>query len=276
MHPNLFEVPGTGIRVGSYGVLLMIGVIVALFLSRKRAPQFGIHPDRLYDALFWMLIPGILGARITYIAQNWSYYMAHQNELWSLQFMGLTSFGGMIGGFIGFYIWSRIAKVNLWPLLDVVGIPVLIAHAFGRIGCLLNGCCHGFKGEDWYCVPRYDPAGHYLGHFTPAQAFDTVMCVVFALVLYGIEKRRSFRIGQSFGLAVAAYGVSRFIYEFWRAGDADKNYVRDSIGSLPLSTGQAMALVLIIVGAVLMVVRRDKPLPEPLQPKRDAAEVAAA
>jgi phosphatidylglycerol:prolipoprotein diacylglycerol transferase len=265
MHPNLFEIPGTAIRIGSYGVLLMIGVIVALFLARKRAPQFGIHPDRLYDALFWMLIPGILGARITYIAQNWPYYQAHQNELYSLQFMGLTSFGGMIGGFLGFYAWSRISKTNLWPLLDVVGIPVLVAHAFGRIGCLLNGCCHGFPGDAWYCVARYDQAGRYLGTFAPAQAFDTAMCILFAVVLYMIEKRKSFAIGQSFGMAVAAYGLSRFIYEFWRAGEADKNYVRDSIGSLPLSTGQAMALVLVVVGVVVMVVRRRQPQPEPLE-----------
>lgn len=266
MHPTFFEVPGTGFRVGSYGVLLMIGVIAALFLARKRAPQFGIHPDRLYDALFWMLIPGILGARLAYVAQNWTYYMEHQSELWSLQFMGLTSFGGMIGGFIGFYAWSKKSKTNLWPLLDVVGIPVLVAHAFGRIGCLLNGCCHGFPGGDWYCVPRYDQTGHFLGTFAPAQIYDTVMCIIFAAALFRLESKMKPAIGQSFGLAVAAYGLSRFIYEFWRSGDDPANgYLRDHLGSLPISSGQAMALAVLAAGLVIMAVRRSKPQPEPLE-----------
>lgn len=274
MHPVLFTFPGLNFPVRSYGVLLMIGVLLALWLSRKRAPQFGIHPDKLYDALFWMLIPGILGARIMYVGQNWSYYMQNQDQLWSVQFAGLTSFGGMIFGFIGFWVWSAIHKVDRWAFLDTVGVPVLLAHAIGRIGCLMNGCCYGPPGTEWYCVTLYAEDGNHqfynAGRFLAAQAFDTIMCLIFAGVLLGIEKGRRFASGQSFSIAIIAYGLSRFIYEFWRAGEPEvvngvKVYVVDKVGSLPITTGQGMALLLVLVGIGLFIGRRKSSPSLPLQ-----------
>lgn len=254
MHPELFKIGAFPVR--SYGVLLMIGVLVAVWMSRRRAPRFGVEPDRFYDAVFWMVIPGILGARITYMALNWGYYAANPAELWSFQFNGLTSFGGMIGGFIGFIVWARIARQPIWPMLDAMAVPVLVAHAFGRIGCLLNGCCFGWPST----LPIAVPVDGHAGTFLPAQAFDTLMCLAFAAALAAYDRRR-LPIGMPFSIAVVAYGVSRFIYEFWRAGPQKNGvYVQDLLFSLPITKGQGMALVLVVVGILMVLKARQRPM----------------
>lgn len=259
MHPILFHIGSFPVR--SYGVILMIGVLVALWFARKRAPKFGVSPDDLLDSLFWMVIPGILGARLVYIAQNFK-EMAAQGQLFTLQFNGLTSFGGMIFGFIGLLAYAKFKKKPLMPMLDTVGVPVLVAHAIGRIACLLNGCCFGWPGEAWYCVPVEGLHGHYL----PAQLLDTIMCLVFAGILMLIE-RRKWANGVSFSFTIIAYGVSRFIYEFWRAGkEVNGKWVADSMGSLPITRAQFTAIILVIIGlALYYFCTRKKPLPEVVQ-----------
>lgn len=267
MHPILFHIGSFPVK--SYGVILMIGVLVALWFARKRAPKFGVSPEDLVDSLFWMVIPGILGARLVYIVQNFKEMVA-QNQLFSLQFNGLTSFGGMIFGFLGLLAYVKFKKKALWPMLDTVGVPVLVAHAIGRIACLMNGCCFGWPGEEWYCVP----VDGLHGHFLPAQLLDTVMCLVFAVVLMLVE-RKKLAAGASFAFTVIAYGVSRYIYEFWRAGKlVNGKWVADSMANLPITRAQFTAILLVIVGlTIYFFVNRKKPTAEavPAEPNPEAA-----
>ncbi len=216
MHPELFKIGTFELR--SYGVLLVIGVIVAATIARKRAAAYHIEPDKIWDAALWMVLPGILGARITYILQFWSYYQAHPSELYSLRFEGLTSFGGLIFGFIGAVIWQRRSKTKLVPFLDTLGVPVLVAQAIGRIGCLLNGCCYGRPTSEWFGVTVVGlPDKH-----VPAQVIDTFLMLLGALVITIIERIRSLKSGTSFSLFLVAYGVSRFIYEIFRGGTREE------------------------------------------------------
>lgn len=259
MHPELFRIGSFPIK--SYGVLLMIGVIVASYMASRRAPRYGLKPDVIWDSLFWMVIPGILGARITFIVQNWSYYSQNTNELFSLQFNGLTSFGGLILGFVGLMVYIKVKKLDPWAIFDSIGVPVLIGHAFGRIGCLLNGCCFGYPcGQHGaFCV---HVEGHQ-GEFLPAQAYDAGICVLIALALIGVEKKWAMKPGSSFFLAVASYGLSRFIFEFWRAGPetAPGVFAADLIAGTPITKGQAMALVFVAVGLGFLIWRQMRPSP---------------
>lgn len=267
MYPILFHIGSFPVR--SYGVILMIGVLVALWFARKRAPKFGVLPEDLLDSLFWMIIPGILGARLVYIAQNFK-EMAAQNQLFSLQFNGLTSFGGMIFGLIGVIAYVKFKKKPLWPMLDTIGVPVLVAHAIGRIACLMNGCCFGWPGEEWYCVP----VDGLHGHFLPAQLLDTFMCLAFAGILMLMERKKH-PYGVSTSLVIISYGVSRYIYEFWRAGkQVNGKWVADSMANLPITRAQFTAVILVIIGlAMYFILSKRKAIPEsaPSDPTPEAA-----
>jgi phosphatidylglycerol:prolipoprotein diacylglycerol transferase len=257
MYPDLFTIGP--LRLGTYGLLLMIGALVGIWMASRRAPFYGLNGGKIYDALFWCLFPGIIGARVVYIALNWPDFAGRWERIFSLQFQGLTSFGGMFGGLLGLIIWSRREKMSLWSVFDTFGVPYLVGHAFGRIGCLLNGCCHGRSTDEWFGVS----VGHGVqGRFMPAQIMDTVGVLVAALIIVLIERRFRLRSGQSFGLIVAGYAASRFVYEFARSGTRED--VRSGLASSaflwpPFTLAHVFSAALLAAAMALAFWRRGGP-----------------
>ena len=265
MYPELFEV--FGFKVRSYGLIIAVGLMLAVWLASRRAPRHGVKPERLYDVLIWALIPGILGARVVYIVQHWGFYSSNPGELWTFQFEGLTSFGGFGFALIAIWLWSRRAKVPLVSMFDIIGLPLLILGAIGRVACLMNGCCYGRPTTAWFGVVQ---ESHAFLH-TPAQLFDSSMLLVGAGVL-AVMERRKLVPGQSFVAAVVAYGVSRYIYEFWRAGTEDEfsQGLASSVyvWSDKLTLAQVAASVMIVgglAGFFLIGKRRRAAVSEPSQ-----------
>lgn len=230
--------------------MMVIAFLAALALATKRAPKFGVDPKKLSDVTFWAILTGILGARIFFIIQDIPYYLKHRSELFSLQFQGLTSFGGFIvGGVVAAYVCKK-KGIPILPFLDLIAPAFLVGHAIGRIGCLLNGCCHGQPvGESF---PFRVWSSEINAYCQPAQIYDSLMNVA-ALGLVLWMERKSPKAGYTTGLVLALHGLARFIYEFFRAGSSST-----TIGNLPFTDGHVMALVIIAVGAVFML--RAKPV----------------
>jgi len=255
MRPILFHV--FGFPIHSYGVMLLIAFFVAVWIARRRAPRFGLTPQHVYDAAFWALILGVLGARVLFIVQEWKYYSTHTHELLSWQFAGLTSFGGVIFGILGLYLYSRKAKISFMRVMDVLAAPFLIAHAIGRVGCLLNGCCYGGACD----LPWGIHVEGHVGLFHPAQMYDSLMNVAaFGILLW--RERKTIAYGRSISLCLMLHGTARFIYEFWRAGSDEQ--VREGLatstymGSLPITDAQVAALALVLAGALILVYARHR------------------
>lgn len=253
MHPILFKIGN--FPVHTFGVVMIIAFLVGLVVARTRAKRFGLDPNKLADMSFWTLIVGILGARLAFILQDLGYYLRNTRELFSWQFAGLTSFGGVLAA-IGFMvIWAR--RIG-WPvklLLDVIGPAGLIMHAIGRIGCLLNGCCYGGQCDlPWGIHVDKIPVPMH-----PAQVYDALMNLAAVALVLWVERRGQSR-GQVFALTLTLHALARFIYEFWRAGTEDQ--VRAGLasstywGSLPITQAQAMAAVLGVFGLALWVAWR--------------------
>lgn len=262
MLPVLFE--PFGLEVRSYGVMLVLGILLAVWWSRRRAPRWGIEPDRILDATFWGVVPGILGARIGYIVQEWGYYSQHPEEIWTLRFEGLTSFGGVLFALLGLIVFARRAKISGWAFLDVVAAPLLVAHAVGRVGCLLNGCCYGHPTDAWYGV-SISPGVATL--FEPAQIYEGFLVMVGVGLLLLFERKRR-ALGTSFAFALLVWGGARFIYEFFRAGTEEEvaRGLASSTywGTLPLTQAHVAAVVMVLVGAFvwLFVSRAKRPQTE--------------
>jgi phosphatidylglycerol:prolipoprotein diacylglycerol transferase len=237
------------IKIHSYGAMLVVAFFAGIMLGRRRAERFGLKPDQVYDASFWALILGILGARVLYMVQEWKYYAANPHEILSLQFEGLTSFGGLLGGFLGLWIWSKLAKKPLLSILDLASACFLLAHPIGRIGCLLNGCCYGHACDlPWGVTVEGLP-----GQYHPAQVYDALLNLV-ALAILLLMERRGLRPGQSLGAFFVLHGLTRVIYEFWRAGTSST-----TISGLPITEAQVAAGLLMVAGAILFVVRGRAP-----------------
>lgn len=256
MCPTLFRIGS--FEAKSFSLMILIGIAVAIWLGVRRTRLYGLDPSRVMDSSMWMVVLGVLGARIAFIIQDWDFFSKNPQHLWTFKFEGLTSFGGFILGFVGLVIYCWRAKVPLLSMMDVLGVPLLVANAIGRLGCLLNGCCYGISTTGPLGVHFHGEPGLHL----PAQLIDFSLCMLGAWVVARWEKRKSGRAGQSAGLALVMLGLSRFVYEFWRMGSVEE--VRKGlasstrIGALPFTEAHVVALIISLLGVGLYVLSRKR------------------
>jgi phosphatidylglycerol:prolipoprotein diacylglycerol transferase len=142
-----------GLPVRGYGVMLMLGVLAAIAVAQRRVEKHGISRDAFLSLALWTVIGGLVGARLFYVVQKWEELGSGtlSSKLWAaLQFTegGLVVYGSAMGGLMGILIWTLRHRVQPLPLIDAIAPAFFIGLAFGRIGCLFNGCCYGGVCED--------------------------------------------------------------------------------------------------------------------------------
>jgi len=136
-----------GLPIRGYGVMLMLGVVSAMAIAMFQCEKAGLSRESFFSLATWTVVAGMLGARVFYVVQKWSELGdSLQDKLWkALQVTegGLVVYGSVIGGLIAIALWSRRNRFSLLSIADCVTPAFFIGLAFGRIGCLFNGCCYG-------------------------------------------------------------------------------------------------------------------------------------
>lgn len=176
MFPELFRVPFLGYSVHSYGLMLVIGLLLAIELAKFLARRSNLNPDLFANAAILALVSGLIGARIAYVIQFHNEFTGDTfvNNAWNainLTSGGLVYYGGFLLAFptlVAYAIWRGI------PLLrgmDIIAPCLMIGLAFGRVGCFLNGCCWGqhanLPSPLAITFPYYSPA--YLDDYEHAK-----------------------------------------------------------------------------------------------------------
>ena len=150
--PGLCEPEGLPIR--GYGVMILTAVVAATSLALWRAKRRRLDPEMLFSLAFWLCLPGILGARVFYVVQNWStqfwvVYLDTKSLVALLTAVinvaqgGLVVYGSLFGGLLGMVLFCRKHRVPLLATADLIAPSLALGLALGRIGCLMNGCCYG-------------------------------------------------------------------------------------------------------------------------------------
>jgi phosphatidylglycerol:prolipoprotein diacylglycerol transferase len=139
----LFEIPGLGLQIFGFGVMLFSALMVCMYLAQRDMVRQNANPQLIDSLVFWIVLPGIIGARLLYMVE---YYTEFKNPF--LQFFaiwqgGLVIYGSVPGALAGF-LWFTYRRgiPRLW-LLDLIAPTLAIGVGIGRLGCLLNGCCYG-------------------------------------------------------------------------------------------------------------------------------------
>lgn len=152
----------TGIPLFGYGFMIFVGFSLATLLAARRAKSVGLETEVIWDLMMWLLIPGLAGARLVYLTQNWERVMAGKQGLQRLIAAvalwdgGIVFYGCVFGGLIGFYVFCRRRHIRVTQLADVIMPSLFIGLGFGRIGCFLFGCCFGAA-----CSPQMPLAVHF-------------------------------------------------------------------------------------------------------------------
>lgn len=160
--PRIFP---DGLPVRGYGVMLLVGIVSGVGMAMHRAHQGGLEPERILSLAIWMVVCGVIGARLFYVIEYWDQSFAGKSPRETLLGIvnvpegGLVIYGGFVGAMVGFYIFVRKNKLPLFAMADLIAPCMMIGLAFGRIGCLLNGCCYGGPTDlPWHVTfPKFSP-----------------------------------------------------------------------------------------------------------------------
>ena len=168
-----------------------------------------------------------------------------------VQHGGLVFYGGLIGATlagVGYVLWK---KLPLWKMADILAPSIALGYAFGRIGCLLNGCCYGRECDfDWAIRFPADHATHGMP-VHPTEVYDSILNFCFYVFLAWLFKRKKFD-GQVFAVYLMGYAVLRSLVEYFR-GDYPVHYLGG------VATPAQLLSIGIVAGGVLLFVWLRRP-----------------
>mgnify|MGYP000856967604 CR=1 FL=1 len=209
MHPELLRIGS--LTINSYGLMMALGFIAAGVLAAWGFKRRGLNPDSAIIGLMAAMVGGLVGAKLHYLIINPGSF---PEAVFSGR--GLVWYGGLLGGTLGVILALRWQKVPIGPAADAVAPGLAAGYAFGRIGCLLNGCCHGSETSlPWGMVfPVGSPPTSVPVH--PTQLYESLTSLLILGVLLFLLQPRLRRTGALFWAYVALAGLERLLVEFLR------------------------------------------------------------
>lgn len=258
----LFHIGNFG--VPAMGVCILVGALLAVFLSWLLRKESSLDWNgEFVDAIIWGVLLGFVGMKILYWIVTPEQFISSikQGRILELLTTGMVFYGGLIGGILGIFICSRKKKRSFFEFTDLFAPCFCVAHAFGRIGCLLVGCCAGVEpGEkvlfgaatyDGSCALTYADGHQHLPVPLMEAVFLLLLCGVLILILLRAKK-----LGTVTGWYLVLYALWRFLIESFR-GDAERG-----IYGL-FSTSQWISFAILAAGIVILVTAKKRPRPTP-------------
>lgn len=243
------------ITVHWFGVCIAAAFLAGMWTAARRAPRIGIASEHIADLVVpWLLIGGIVGARVMFIVTYWKDEFTGKPwwEIFMIQRGGLVFYGGLIGASLAVVVFALIKKLSLWKLADILAPSIALGSMFGRIGCLMNGCCFGRSCDlPWAIKFPSDHITHGLP-VHPTQIYDA--CLNLALYLglaWWFKQRRKFD-GQIFAIYLMCYAVTRSTVEFFR-GDYSDAHLHNG-----LTPAHLLSVGIFVAGITLFIVLRKR------------------
>ena len=277
MYPIAFSIDSFAIHW--YGIFIGIGFLLSFLLLLKIRKYADLTTDQVYNISMIALFAGVIGARLFYVIQFWDQFRGRGLlAILNVHEGGIVFYGGFILAFTAeclYAKWTTVRRIlglkekkpaddaeprkdiSLLALLDVLGPAMALAHAFGRIGCFMQGCCFGKPAPNGFMLAVQFPKGalaatRYPSVLTdgsmpvfPVQLFESAGNILMCGVLLLLLRKRKYA-GMVGGVYLILYGVMRFLLEFMR-GDHNPN---DFI--LGLTPSQFIAVAIAIPAGIVV------------------------
>lgn len=269
-----------GLSIKWYGVVIALGMLLAMIYCFKRTKEFGIDGDHLTDAVFAGLIGAVIGARLYYVALHAESF--HDiKEIFAIRDGGLAIYGGIIGALLFGCITAKLRKLRILPTLDLAAMGFLIGQSLGRWGNFFNqeafGCnttlpwgMSGGRIQQYLVNHQASLAaqGMEINPYAPVHPcflYESIWCAVGFILLHFYHKHRKFD-GEVFCMYVFWYGLGRFFIESLRT---DSLY----IGSVRAS--QMLALISAVAALAVIIIMRVRVKKKGVSLYRDSEESKA-
>ena len=240
MNPIAFTIFGNEVRW--YGILIAAGMILAVLISYKRAPKFGIDRERLIDLAIFCLPAGVIGARLWYVLFNWEFYRGDFMKIINIKQGGLAFHGGLILAVLVAVLLCRKWSVSVWDLTDLT-IPVIaLAQSIRRWGNYINQEAYGRVTDLPWAIEVNGQMVH------PTFLYESVWCFLMFLFLMKLSPNRKFA-GQITLLYGILYSVERFFVESLRT---------DSLYFMGFRTAQLVSIAIFVGCLAVYFVKKRK------------------
>lgn len=212
------------ITVHWFGICIAVAFLAGMWTAARRAPRIGITGEHIADLVVpWLLLGGIVGARVMFIVTYWKDEFVGKPwwEIFMIQRGGLVFYGGLIGASLAVVVFALIKKLSLWKLADILAPSIALGSLFGRLGCLMNGCCFGRACEMPWAIKF--PSDHITRGqpVHPTQIYDALLNLALYLGLAWLFRHRRKFDGQIFAIYLMCYAVTRSTVEFFRGDYSD-------------------------------------------------------
>ena len=243
------------VRIAWHSIFSLVGSIVAIWVAVRLSRRF-VRDERVYPYALWVLLGGLVTARLGHVADNWPSYETDPGRILAFWGGGIAVTAAPIGSTIAGVLAARRLRLPMGAMLDVAAIGIVVGLAVGRIGDLINGEHHAVacSGLPW-CIRYTDPAT--LGQSTyvhPVVVYDGLWDVALALGAYLFWRRAWLRTpqGRAYVIVLGLYGLGRFLSSFLRLDPV-------VLGGLQEAQVLGLAYIALALGAWLWLQRDRRP-----------------
>lgn len=249
--------PGKSLDLGPlsvhyYGILIALGLALAVVYAWKRCRQFGIKDDDLTDGVLWIVPLAVVCARLYYCIFEWEQYAENPISILYIWNGGLAIYGGVLGAVLGIAIFCKVKKIKLPALLDLVALGFLIGQCIGRWGNFFNREAFGSETDWWLKMGLLNDLTGQVEYHHPTFLYESLWNLIGFVLLHFLSKKRQYDGQIALGYA-AWYGLGRTVIEALRT---------DSLYWGPFRVSQVLAAVSCMAAVVvlcLQLFRRHSP-----------------
>ena len=259
LDPNLFKLGP--FLITWHGVFAVLGILAGARLGLWLLNKDGVDVSHGADGVAWMVVVGLLGARLLYVWENYKLSAGQLGRMFLLTEGGISQWGGLFGAMVGAYIWARRAAISYWRIIDAAGAATMIGLAIGRIGDVINGEHHGTPTNLPWGVEYVNP--NTLGQpglvVHPEVAYEMILTLVLLAALLPFHQRLKARLPDGvLGLIyLGLYGLGRFFLSYLRTDPAVFAGLRQAQLASLLMFAVAVMAIPILMRRQTSTVRRE-------------------
>ena len=238
-----------GFSIHFYGIIIALGLVLAVVYGMRRSQQFGLKQDDILDGVLWIAPLAVVCARLYYCIFAWEDYRDNPIEVLYIWKGGIAIYGSVIGAALGVVLFSKLKKVRLGAVLDLVSLGFLIGQSIGRWGNFFNREAFGAPTDSFLRMGLMNAATGQVTYYHPTFLYESLWNAAGFLLLHFMSKRRQYD-GQIALSYVVWYGLGRAMIEGLRM---------DSLYWGPFRVSQVLAAVSCIAAAGVLVWQAFRP-----------------
>ena len=244
-----------GFELRWYSVILLVAFLIGYFIVDKETKRFDLPKGFMFNMIFWVIIFGIIGARIYYVIFDWSYFSEHIGEIIKIWNGGLAIHGGVIAGLITVIAYTKRYKLRVVRYTDFMVPGLILGQAIGRWGNFFNQEAHGFATTLEHLkslhIPNFIINGMKINgvYYSPTFLYESLLCLIGFIIIIIIRRNKYTKVGTPTALYLIIYGAIRFFIERNRT---------DALEILGFKIAMIVSVIMFIVGIIMLLINNKK------------------